>query len=171
MDGLRDLLDARPARLLTLGGLGEARVAAIKAARALAERYQLSVLRATAPLTDVRAALNYLQLRLGGRRREIFGCVFLDCRHRVLAFEELFLGSVDRAAVYPRELLQRSLELNAAAVILAHNHPSGVAEPSQSDIELTQRLRTLFAEVDIRLLDHLIIGAGPSVSLAQRCLI
>jgi len=113
----------------------------------------------------------FLRSRLGPSRREIFACLFLDSRHRLIAFEPLFLGTVDRASVYPREVLRRSLELNAAALILAHNHPSGIAEPSSADIALTSSLRELLRQIDVALLDHLVVGSGVEVSLAERGLL
>ena len=97
--------------------------------------------------------------------------MFLNSRHQLLCFEELFAGSVDRAQVYPREVLRRSLSYNAAALVLAHNHPSGNPEPSASDVQLTGRLKQLLAEIDVRLLDHLVIGRGRAVSLAERGLL
>jgi DNA repair protein RadC len=103
--------------------------------------------------------------------RELFGCLFLDNRHRLIRYEVLFLGTVDRAAVHPREILRRALELNAAALILAHNHPSGVAEPSPSDLALTRDLKDLLARIDVRVLDHLVVGGDVMVSLAERGLL
>ena len=113
----------------------------------------------------------YLRHALAGLKRETFACLFLDSRHRLLAFEKLFLGSVDRANVYPREILKRALAHNAAAVIFAHNHPSGVPEPSPTDVALTVDLRDLLARLDIRVLDHVVVGRGREVSLAQRGLV
>jgi DNA repair protein RadC len=108
-----------------------------------------------------------MQARLRDYPYEVFAVLFLDNRHRVLAFEELFRGTIDGASVHPREVVRRALQLNAAAVILSHNHPSGVAEPSQSDQRITTRLREALALVDIRVLDHLVIGDGNCCSLAQ----
>jgi DNA repair protein RadC len=102
---------------------------------------------------------------------ERFCCLFLDNRHRVLRFEELFRGTIDGTSVYPREVVKEALRVNAAAVILAHNHPSGVAEPSQADERITHRLKAALALVDIRLLDHLVVGDGRIVSLASRGLV
>jgi DNA repair protein RadC len=110
----------------------------------------------------------FLRNRLAPQTREVFACLFLDSRHRVITYETLFLGTVDRAAVHPREVMRRALELNAAALILAHNHPSGVAEPSSADIALTASLADLLSKVDVRLLDHLVVGRGREVSLAER---
>ena len=117
------------------------------------------------------AARSLLKLRLQPVEREVFACLFLDNQHRVLSYEELFYGTIDGASVHPREVVRRALELRAAAVIFAHNHPSGVAEPSQADLRITQRLKDALALVDVRVLDHLIVGDGEGVSLAERGLL
>ncbi|PSQ91481.1 MAG: hypothetical protein BRD57_04290, partial [Proteobacteria bacterium SW_6_67_9] len=119
-------------------------------------------------LTSSETTRAYLRARLGERDHEIFACLFLDNRHRVIAFDELFRGTIDGASVYPREVVKAALRHNAAAVILAHNHPSGVAEPSTADARLTERLRDALGLVDIRLLDHIVVGEGEPVSLAER---
>ncbi len=119
-------------------------------------------------LDSPRATRDYLALRLGQLEHEMFCCLFLDNRHRLVAFEELFRGTVDGASVHPREVVKRALARNAAAVILAHNHPSGAPEPSQADELITLRLKDALALVDIRLLDHLIVGGKTVVSLAER---
>ena len=113
------------------------------------------------------ASRRYLQLSLAGCKNEVFGCFFLDNRHRLIAEEKLFFGTIDGASVHPRVVVQRSLELNAAALILWHNHPSGVAEPSQSDQQITLRLKDALALVDVRVLDHLVIGSEATTSLAE----
>ena len=110
----------------------------------------------------------FLRLKLTGRRNEVFGIIYLDTRHRLIKLEELFNGTVDGAAVYPRVVLQQALEKNAAAVILFHNHPSGVAEPSEADRGITQKLGRALALIDVRLLDHLVVTDGAFVSLAER---
>lgn len=110
----------------------------------------------------------YLRNALSGLERERFCIIFLDNRHRIIAFETLFEGTIDGTSVYPREVVKRSLEVNAAAVILAHNHPSGVAEPSQADERITRRLKTALELVDIRILDHIIVGGDKCTSLATR---
>lgn len=169
--GLRNLLDTGVDQLLAHPGLGPAKVAALKAVLALAERYDLGGLSGEDAIKDAGHASRFLRQRLGAREREVFACLFLDARHRVLGFEELFFGSIDKATVHPRELVKRVLAHNAAAVILAHNHPSGVAEPSAADIELTSRLTRLLAEMDVRVVDHFVIGRGRSVSFAERQLL
>ncbi|MCP4304203.1 MAG: DNA repair protein RadC [bacterium] len=117
---------------------------------------------------DTRA---YLRLKLGERKAEVFGIVFLDNRHRIIADELMFQGTIDGASVHPRIVVQRALEINAAATLLYHNHPSGVAEPSMADETLTRRLKTALALVDIRVLDHLVVSAGESVSFAEKGLL
>lgn len=168
---LRGLLHAPSDVLLRLPGLGPAKVAALKAGPALAQRgyarklQRDNVFRCTA---DVR---RFLRARLGGRLREVFAVLLLDSQHRLIRYSELFLGTIDSASVHPRELLREVIQTNAAAVILVHNHPSGVAEPSAPDIRLTERLKDLLAEVDVRVVDHMIVAASEVTSLAERGLI
>ncbi len=113
----------------------------------------------------------YLRLRLADKRAELFGCLYLDNRHRVLELCELFHGTIDGTTVYPRVVVQQALEVNASAVILFHNHPSGVAEPSQADERITRRLKNALELIDVRVLDHFIVAAGESVSMASRGLV
>jgi len=113
----------------------------------------------------------YLRLRLADKQAELFGCLYLDNRHRVLELRELFQGTIDGTSVYPRVVVQQALQVNAAAVILFHNHPSGVAEPSQADERITRRLKNALELIDVRVLDHFIVAAGDSVSMASRGLI
>jgi DNA repair protein RadC len=122
-------------------------------------------------LTSPEATRSYLRLEVGDRHNELFGLVFLDNRHRVIAKEEMFFGTIDGASVHPRVVVQRALELNAAAVVMYHNHPSGVAEPSQADIRITERLRDALSLVDIRVLDHFVVSTEDSVSFAERGLL
>ena len=122
-------------------------------------------------LTSPTDTQRYLQARLRGYPHEVFACVYLDNRHRVIQYEELFRGTINGASVHPREVVKSALRHNAAALILAHNHPSGIAEPSSADELLTQRLRDALALVDVRVLDHIIIGDGKPVSFAERGLI
>ncbi len=114
---------------------------------------------------------NFLRLRLADCRNEVFGCLFLDNRNRIIAVRELFQGTIDGASIYPRVVVQRALELNAAAIVFFHNHPSGVAEPSNADEAITRRLKAALALVDIRVLDHFVVSAGESVSFAERGLL
>ena len=122
-------------------------------------------------LTSTQDTRAYLRLRLAERKGEVFGALFLDTRHRVLEVAELFHGTVNAASVYPRVVVQRALELNAAAVILFHNHPSGVAEPSPSDEALTRQLKEALTLIDVRVLDHFVVAAGESVSFSERGLL
>ena len=122
-------------------------------------------------LANPQTVREYLAVHYAGQEREVFGCLFLDNRHRLIAVEEMFLGTVDGASVHPREVVKRALKLNAAAVILAHNHPIGVAEPSQADELITARLRDALALVDIRVLDHLVVGGTTVTSFVERGLI
>jgi DNA repair protein RadC len=119
-------------------------------------------------LTSPAATIQYLQTLLRDRTREIFTCLFLDTRHRVIASEDLFQGSIDGACVYPRVVAERALRLSAAAVIVAHNHPSGISEPSLADQAITRRLKDALLLLEIRLLDHFVVGDGPPVSMASR---
>jgi len=136
--------------------------------RELPRRQLLESLQRGEPLTSPSATLEYLQTALRDRRREVFTCLFLDTRHRVISAEELFKGSIDGACVYPRVVAEKALRFGAAAVIVAHNHPSGVSEPSLADQAITRRLKDALALLEIRLLDHFIIGDDPPVSLASR---
>ncbi len=169
--GLNALLRAPAARLLDEPGVGEARAARLQAAVALMELGALETLADRPVLTSSGAVRRFLRLKLSHLPREVFACLFLDNRHRLIRFETLFMGTVDRASVHPREVLRRALELNSAALILAHNHPSGVAEPSASDLALTRDLRDLLGRIDVRVLDHLIVGQGSEVSFAERGLL
>ena len=166
--GLRGLLDLDPGHLATIPGIGPARSALLKAAVELATRYLEERVRRSDALTSPAHTSRFLCARLRSRPHEIFACLFLDNRHRVISFEEMFRGTIDGASVHPREVAKRALELNAAALIAAHNHPSGVAEPSRSDRAITNRLRDALALVDVRLLDHFVIGDGEVVSFAER---
>jgi DNA repair protein RadC len=165
------LLDASPRRLLGVPGMGPAKAAALKASLGVAERYLRAGLGGGRLMGDSRAVTDFLKHQLGGLQREVFACLFLDARHRFIAFEKMFLGSLDRASVHPREVLKRTLELNAAAVIFAHNHPSGVAEPSASDIQITEELKALLERLEVCVLDHVVIGRGCQVSFAERGLL
>jgi DNA repair protein RadC len=168
---LRALLHADTAALLSCVGVGQARLAVLRALPELARRYYAETLPAGEPIRSPADTEAFLQARMRHLEHELFCCLFLDNRHQVLSFEELFRGTIDGTSVYPREVVKEALAINAAAVILAHNHPSGVAEPSQADERITLRLKSALALVDIRLLDHLIIGNGKATSLARRGII
>lgn len=161
----------RPDHGIRAGGLGPAKRARISAALELARRSLGEQLRALPALGNPRDSGNYLRARLRHLPYEVFGCLFLDNRHRVLAFEELFRGTVDGASVHPREVVRACLGHNACAVIFAHNHPSGVAEPSTADRAITRELGRALELIGVRVLDHLVIGAGEPVSMAARGLL
>jgi len=170
-DDLRSLLEADLSLLRQSKGLGMAKFVQLQASLELGRRYLESRLKRKHALSRPRDTRDYLQARLRAYPHEVFACLFLDIRHRVICFEELFTGTIDGASVHPREVVKRALFHNAAAVILAHNHPSGVAEPSQADQNITRRLQEALSLVDIRVLDHFIIGDGEAVSFAERGLI
>ena len=165
---LRKLLHAERRTLAAEGGVGEARLAVLQALPELARRYFEETLPIGEAIRSPADTETFLMARLRDRPHEVFCCLYLDNRHRVLRFEELFRGTIDGTSVYPREVVKQALAVNAAAIILAHNHPSGVAEPSQADERITRRIKSALELVDIRLLDHLIIGDGISTSLASR---
>lgn len=165
---LRQLLQARPQEIRGCHGVGHTRLEAVRVLPELARRYFEESLPCGEPIRSPTDTEAFLRARLRHLGHEVFCCVFLDNRHRVLRFEELFRGTIDGTSVYPREVVKEALAINAAAVILAHNHPSGVAEPSQADERITKRLKSALELVDIRLLDHLIIGDGRAISLAAR---
>lgn len=165
--GLRGLLIADKARFCQCHGLGEAKFAQLQAVIEMSNRHLRETIDRTDVLSSPDAVRAYLQAQLRESPCEIFAGLFLDNRHRVIRYEELFRGTIDGASVHPREVIRRALELNAAAMIIAHNHPSGVAEPSHADIDITGRLRQALELVDIRLLDHLIIGDAEVTSLAE----
>lgn len=170
-DGLRGLLEAPAGRLSQEPGLGPAKIAQLQAAVALARRHLRARLTRGDALTSPDATRRFLRAELRHRPNEVFCALLLDTRHRVIAFRALFHGTIDAAHVHPRVVVETALTDRAAAVIVAHNHPSGVAEPSQADLAITRRLRDALALVDIRLLDHFIVGDADVVSLAERGLV
>jgi len=168
---LRELLASDRAALLAIPGLGIAGYCRLQAALELARRHYAEALRAGPLLDSPQATHRFLVSRLRDRPYELFCCLHLDNRHRLIAYEELFRGTIDGASVHPREVVRQAMARNAAAVILAHNHPSGVAEPSQADELITRRLREALALVDIRVLDHCIVGDNGCLSFAERGLL
>jgi DNA repair protein RadC len=168
---LRELLLADAARCRSTKGLGGNRHVLLQAALELARRHYREALASGPPLEAPRATRAFLVAQLRDRTYEVFCCLHLDNRHRLIAFDELFRGTIDGASVHPREVVKQALARNAAAVIFAHNHPSGVAEPSHADELITSRLRDALALVDIRVLDHLIVGDGQCMSFAERGLL
>ena len=149
-------------------GLDDEAALRIRLAHELVRRQLKQSLERGVSLTSPAMTVEYLQTVLRDRRREVFTCLFLDTRHRVIASEDLFQGSIDGACVYPRIVAERALRLSAAAVIVAHNHPSGVSEPSLADQAITRRLKDALLLLEIRLLDHFVVGDGPPVSMASR---
>ncbi|MCC5795928.1 MAG: DNA repair protein RadC [Methylophaga sp.] len=164
---LRVLLEADVNSFCQHHGLGTAKFVQLQAVLEMGRRHLESTLMRGDAFTDAASTRQYLQRQLRHHPHEVFACLFLDNRHRMISFEPMFRGTIDGASVYPREVVKLALKLNAAAVIFAHNHPSGVAEPSQADIQITQRLRRALDLVDIRVLDHIIVGDQHSHSLAE----
>jgi len=169
--GLRQVLHADCDALTAEYGVGRSRSAVIRALPELARRYFEASLPVGEAIRSPADTQSFLQAKIRHLGHEMFCCLYLDNRHRVLRFDELFRGTIDGTSVYPREVVKEALAINAAAVILAHNHPSGVAEPSQADERITRRLKSALELVDIRLLDHLIVGDGETISLASRGLL
>lgn len=165
---LRNLLDADRRSLADLPGLGPAKYAELLAALELGQRHLAATLERSDVMANPEATRRFLSLRLRSLRREVFAVLFLDSQHRLIAFEELFQGTLDSCSVHPRQVVERALSLNAAAIILAHNHPSGVAEPSAADRQITERLRQSLELIDVRVLDHFVIGEGRGTSFAER---
>jgi DNA repair protein RadC len=171
LGGLAGVLGNGAAELAQAPGVGPARAARLAAALELGRRYLSAPGGPRPALAAPLDAARYLSARLLDLPHEVFCCLFLDARHRLIRYEELFRGTIDGATVYPREVVKRALQCNASAVILGHNHPSGVAEPSEADRSITVKLAKALALVEIRLLDHLVVSRGGHVSLAERGLI
>lgn len=168
---LRALLEAPPPEFLRARGLGTAKYAQLQAVLEMAKRHLAEHLTRTTNLTSSAEVRAYLTAQLRHKPHEVFSAIFLDNQHRLLKYQELSTGTIDGASVYPREVVTQVLAHNAAAVIFAHNHPSGVAEPSAADRQITRRLIDALALVDVRVLDHMIVGEGEVVSFAERGLL
>ena len=168
---LNRLFAASMAEFAAVPGMGEAKYAQLQAVLEMAKRALGEQLSARELLSSPQAVRDYLRLTLGGLPHEVFLAMWLDAQNRLIATEELFRGTLTQTSVYPREVVKRALAQNAAAVILAHNHPSGVAEPSAADVSLTKVLKDALNLVDVRLLDHFVIGDGAPVSMAARGLV
>jgi DNA repair protein RadC len=168
---LRGVLTADRQRVCAARGLGPSQYVALQAALELTRRHYQQLMFARPALADTGAIKDFLRMRLRDLPHEVFCCVYLDSHHRVCGFEELFRGTIDGATVHPREVIKQALAQNAAAVILAHNHPSGDPRPSQADELVTRRLRDALSSVEIRLVDHLIVADGACESLAERGLL
>ncbi|HGY9622526.1 DNA repair protein RadC [Pseudomonas putida] len=165
--GLRQFLEAEREAVLREPGIGTVKYAQLQALLEIGRRYLDENLERAAALEGPAAVRRYLKAMLRHEISEVFGCLFLDTKHRPLAFEILFRGTIDRASVYPREVVRRALLHNAAALILCHNHPSGNNEPSQDDVHLTLSLKRGLALIDVRVLDHIIIGDGEPLSMVE----
>lgn len=168
--GLKPMLQASQADFCLHKGLGSAKYAQLQAVLEMAKRHLFEQLTRGDALCSPAQTRQYLAAQLAAYPHEVFACLFLDNRNRVISFEKMFYGTIDGASVYPREVVRMALKRNAAAVIFAHNHPSGVAEPSQADEQITQRLKDALALVDIRVLDHFVVG-DEVVSFAERGLL
>src|SRR5688500_10795290 len=165
--GLSALLDSKP----NIKGVGPAKRAQFEAAIEIARRALEERLKSGSALTSPGAVRDYLRLRLGGLQHEVFVCIFLDAQHRAIKADELFRGTLTQTSVYPREVVKAALAANAAAVIFAHNHPSGAAQPSQADELLTRNLKEALALVDVKVLDHFIVAGNQAISFAERGLL
>ena len=165
--GIGGLLHTSADALKKIKGLGPAKRAEIVAVLELARRALTSQLQEKTMFSNPQAIRDYLQLQLGGRDHEIFAVLFLDTSHRLIVLEEMFRGTLTQTSVYPREVVVRALALNAANVVLAHNHPSGIAQPSRADESITQTLKAALALVDVRVLDHFIVTANEAVSMSE----
>jgi DNA repair protein RadC len=169
--GYTGLLNAQAGALKGVKGLGPAKRAELLAVMEMARRALAQQMQAAPVFDSPGRVKDYLALNLAGRSQEVFSVLFLDAQHRLIRLEDLFFGTLTQTSVYPREVLKRALALNAGAVVLAHNHPSGVAEPSRADEYLTQTLKTALQMVDVRVLDHVVVGQGQVVSMAERGLL
>ena len=168
---LRALLGADQKTFCQSRGLGNAKYAQLQAVLEMARRHFVEILQRGDSLTSPETTRAFLSVHLSGYHYEVFACLFLDNQHRIIQFEELFRGTIDGASVYPREVVKRALHHNAAAVIFAHNHPSGLAKPSQADRQITEKLQQALDLLDIRVVDHFIIGDGQPYSFAEHGLI
>jgi DNA repair protein RadC len=169
--GLRPLLEATQADFCKGLGLGNAKYAQLQAVLEMGRRHLSATMKAGDLLSSPDLVRQYLSAQLRHQPREVFAVLFLDNQNRLITYEELFFGTIDGAAVYPREVVRRAMVHNAAALVLAHNHPSGIAEPSQADQRITQRLQAALELIDVRILDHMVVGDLEVVSFAERGLI
>ena len=169
--GLRQLLEADQRSFCAARGLGEAKYAQLQAVLEMGRRHLASTVERQLQFRSPQAVKKYLMSELRHNQREVFGVLLLDSQHRLIRYELMFQGTINCANVYPRELVKVALAHNAAAVILAHNHPSGVAEPSQADAQITQTIKSALLLVDIQVLDHMVVGDSDVVSMAERGLL
>ncbi len=166
--GLRPLLAADRKKFCASHGMGDAKYVQLQATLEMGRRHLQESLERGDSFCSPEETRNYLRIRLADHPNEVFACLFLDTRHRLIAYNELFQGTIDGASVHPREVVRKAMKHNAAAVILAHNHPSGIAEPSHADEQITRRLQQALALIDVKVLDHIIVGDGEMTSLAER---
>lgn len=171
LGGLSGLLRSDVQALKRIKGLGPAKQAELMAVMELARRSLQHGMQTTPVFSHPQAVKDFLQIQLGNRPHEVFGILFLDAQHRLIAFEELFRGTLTQTSVYPREVVKQALAHNAGAVILTHNHPSGVLEPSRADELLTQTLKSSLQLIDVRVLDHIVVGQSACLSFAERGLL
>ncbi|MDE2402472.1 MAG: DNA repair protein RadC [Burkholderiales bacterium] len=171
LGGVSGLLHAQGSQLSAIKGLGPAKRSELMAVMELARRALSRELSTQPVFNSPQTVKDYLRIKLGALPHEVFAVLFLDAQQRLITCEEMFRGSLTQTSVYPREVVKRALALNAACVVLAHNHPSGVLEPSRADELLTQTLKSSLALVDVRVLDHLVVGAGGALSFAERGLL
>ena len=169
--GLRPLLEATQAEFCRGLGLGNAKYAQLQAVLEMGRRHLSATMKSGDLLSSPDLVRQYLSSQLRHQPREVFAVLFLDNQNRLIAYEELFFGTIDGASVYPREVVRRAINHNSAAVILSHNHPSGIAEPSQADQRITQRLQAALELIDVRVLDHMVVGDLEVVSFAERGLL
>ncbi|MBQ0796413.1 DNA repair protein RadC [Zhongshania sp.] len=169
--GLADLIAASRERFCASHGLGDAKFVQLQAVVEMSRRYLAEALLNKPVFASAAATRQFLLAQLRNEVREVFAVLYLDNQHQMLLYEPLFYGTIDGAAVYPREIARRALELHAAALIVVHNHPSGVAEPSEADIRITRRITDALALLDMRLLDHCVVAGPEVISLAERGLI
>ncbi|MGH1485238.1 MAG: RadC family protein [Cellvibrionaceae bacterium] len=167
-NGLRPLLEADKGSFCKAKGLGNAKYTQLQAVLEIARRHLSETLRKGKAFNHAREVKQFLTSKLRHQQREVFAVLFLDNQHRLITYEELFQGTINCAHVYPREIIKRALDHNAAAVILAHNHPSGTTEPSESDKRVTVDIKQALSTLDIRVLDHMVIGDGGVSSFAER---
>ena len=165
---LKSLFSSSEDEFCKIKGLGQAKYVQLQACLEMSQRYIHEQICQQDAMENPEQVKQYIQAKLCAQSNEVFAALFLDNQHRVIAFEELFFGTINASSVHPRVIIQRSLAHNAAAVIVAHNHPSGVAEPSLSDINITNTIKTALALVDVRLLDHLVVASHQVTSLAER---
>lgn len=169
--GLRPLLEASQSDFCKGLGLGNAKYAQLQAVLEMGRRHLSATMKEGDLLTSPDLVRNYLSAQLRHQLQEVFAVLFLDNQHRLIAYEEMFFGTIDGASVYPREVVKKALAKNAAAVILSHNHPSGIAEPSQADQRITRRLQDALQLVDVRVIDHMVVGDREVISFAERGLL